>query len=78
MLETLNVMNGSVFKKIYGNVNKGICDISVFRRGVIRVFALLGFYAELLGSYLPKFRDNISVPRSRAKRTDWLFRNFGK
>ena len=51
MLETLIVMNGSVFKKIYGNVNKGICDISVFRRGVVRVFALLGFYAELVGSY---------------------------
>jgi hypothetical protein len=36
--------------------------ISVFRRGINEIFALLGCYAAQIGSYLPTFRDNPSVP----------------
>jgi hypothetical protein len=33
-----------------------LCDVSGFRRGVIEVFALMGFYAVLFGSS-PTFRE---------------------
>jgi len=36
--------------------------ISVFRRGVDEICALLGYYAAYSGNSLPAFRDNLSVP----------------
>jgi len=38
------------------NITK--CEISGFSRGVDETFAVLGCYAELVGSWLPTFRDN--------------------
>jgi hypothetical protein len=40
--------------------------ISGFRRDVENC-ALLGYYAASRGNSLPTFRDNVSVPSSRAK-----------
>jgi len=33
---------------MYGNMN-------------VEIFAVLGYYTEWIGSYLPTFRDNLSV-----------------
>jgi hypothetical protein len=33
----------------------------------VEICAFLGFYAAQIGSLLPMFRDNLSVPSSRAK-----------
>jgi hypothetical protein len=41
--------------------------ISGFRRDVDKIWALLGYYAASCGNCLPTFRDNVSVPYSRAK-----------
>jgi len=41
--------------------------ISGFHRVVNVIFALLGCYAAYNGSYLPTFRDTLSVPSSRFK-----------
>jgi hypothetical protein len=38
-----------------------------FRRDVDEICGLLGYYTALCGNYLPKFRDNVSVPSSRVK-----------
>jgi activator of 2-hydroxyglutaryl-CoA dehydratase len=40
--------------------------ISDFRSGVNHTFVLLGCCAALIGSYLPTFRNNLSVPSSEA------------
>ena len=42
------------------------CVISGFRREVDENCALLGHYAASSGSYVPTFRDNLSVTSSRA------------
>jgi hypothetical protein len=41
--------------------------ISGFRRDVDENCALLGYYAASCGNCLPTFRDNESVPSSKAK-----------
>jgi hypothetical protein len=41
--------------------------ISGFPRHVDEICALLGYYAASRGNCLPTFRDNVSVPSSRAK-----------
>jgi hypothetical protein len=33
----------------------------------VEIYALLGYYAESCGNYLPTFRGNVSVPSSRFK-----------
>jgi hypothetical protein len=43
------------------------CLISGFCRIVNENFALQGCYVSLIGSYLPTFRDNVSVRSSRAE-----------
>ena len=51
------------------------CVISDFRRDVDEICALLGYYAALIGIYVPTFRDNPSAPSSRvkkSKKTDFL------
>ena len=40
--------------------------ISVFRRDVDDICALLGYYKASCGNSLPTFRGNVSVPSSRA------------
>jgi hypothetical protein len=35
----------------------------------VDIFALLGYYAALSGNSVPTFRDNISVPSSRVKKS---------
>ena len=46
--------------------------ISGFRRDVNEICALLEIYAAWDGSFLPTFRDNLSVPSLRAKRSAGL------
>jgi hypothetical protein len=43
--------------------------ISGFRCGVDEICVLLGDYAALSGNYTQTFRDNLSVPSSRVKRS---------
>jgi hypothetical protein len=43
--------------------------ISGFRHNVDEMCALLGYYAALCGSSVPTFRDNLSVPSSRVKKS---------
>jgi hypothetical protein len=42
--------------------------MSFFRRDVVEICVLLGYYAALCGNCIPTFRDNVSVPPSRVKR----------
>jgi len=64
---------------------RNTCVISGFRRDVDEISALLGYYAVYSGNSLPTFRDNLSVPSLRVKKsltledgTDMLSRNVGK
>jgi len=83
-LETLIITNRNIFKIICGKINKYICEVSGFRRAVLDVFTHLGCYTTLFGSYLPKFRDTLSVPSSKGQTmtledgTDRLSRNVRK
>jgi hypothetical protein len=56
--------------------------ISDSRRDADAICALLGYYAASNGNSLPTFRDNVSVPFSRVKKsengTDTLSRNVRK
>ena len=55
--------------------------ISGFRRAVDEIFTLLGYYAGYIGNSLPTFRNNLSVPSSRAALedgTDRLSRNISR
>jgi hypothetical protein len=45
-----------------------LCLISGSRRDVGKICVLPRYYGALSGSYLPTFRDNLSVPSSRVKR----------
>jgi hypothetical protein len=51
---------------------KLLCVISGFRRDVDEICALLGHYSALSGSSVPPFRDNLSVPSSRVKKSDFF------
>jgi hypothetical protein len=42
---------------------------SGFRRDADEICALVGYYAELNGNPLPTFRDKVSVPFSRVKKS---------
>jgi hypothetical protein len=42
---------------------------SGFRRDVDEICALLGYYAAPSGNPSPTFRDNVSVPSSRVKKS---------
>jgi hypothetical protein len=46
-----------------------VCVISSFRRDVDEICALQGYYAVLIGSSVPTFRDNLSHPSSRVKKS---------
>jgi hypothetical protein len=46
-----------------------MCVIAGFRRDVEDICALLGYHAASSGSSVPTFRDNISIPSSRAKKS---------
>jgi hypothetical protein len=59
--------------------------ISGFRRDADEICALLGYYAASNGNPLLTFRDNVSLPSSRVKKsltledgTDMLSRKVGK
>ena len=61
-----------------------LCAVSGFRRDVDEICALLAYYATLSGSYVLTFRNNLSIPSSRIKkskpledRTDRLSQNVG-
>jgi hypothetical protein len=43
--------------------------ISGFRRDVNEICALLGYYAALCGGYVATFRDKLSVPSSKVKKS---------
>jgi hypothetical protein len=65
-----------------------MCVIWGFRRDADEICVLLGYHAALNGNPLPTFRDNVTVPSSRVKKskkgrsledgTDTLPRNVGK
>ena len=40
-----------------------------FKKLIIEICALLGYYAAFSGSYIPTFRDNLSFPSSRDKKS---------
>jgi hypothetical protein len=44
-----------------------ICVLLCFRRGVNKTSTLLGFYVTCVGSLVPTFRHDISVPFSWAQ-----------
>ena len=46
--------------------------ISGFRRGVNQICSRLGFYATYNGSFIPTFRDSLSVPSSRVQQSFFL------
>jgi len=46
--------------------------LSGFHRGVNEICALQGIYAEWIDSVLPMFRNNLSVPSSRVKQSNFL------
>ena len=48
--------------RLQGEKRMHLCVISGFRLGVNEIRALLGFYAAQKVSFIPTFRDNISVP----------------
>jgi hypothetical protein len=52
--------------------NLVLCVISGFRRDVHEICALLGYYIALSGSSVPTFRDNLSVPSLRVKKSQEL------
>jgi hypothetical protein len=52
---------------------KLLCVIPGFRRGVEAIYALLGYYAVLSGSYVATFRDNLWGPIFKSKA---FFLNF--
>ena len=57
--------------RMFRNVgNKLTFLISGFRRDVEEICALLGYYAASCGHCLPTFRDNISVPSSRIRKSN--------
>jgi hypothetical protein len=66
-----------LFKCVYTDiniVNKHItCVISGFRSDVDGICAFLGYYASLSGSSVPTFRDNLSVPSLRFKKSKKIF-----
>ena len=52
----------------YDNISN-VCVNSSFHRDVDEICALLGYYAAQSGNSVPTFRDNISVPSSRVKKS---------
>jgi len=54
------------------------CFISVFRRGVNKIFTFLGCYTALFGSSVPEFLGSVSVPLPLGEGTGRLSRNAGK
>jgi hypothetical protein len=53
------------------------CVVSSFSREVDGIRALLGYYAAYFGNSLLTFRDNLSVPSSKAKKLKKNFKTFG-
>jgi hypothetical protein len=51
--------------KLYLPNNAGCCGV--------QICALLGYYAALSGSSVPTFRDDLSVPSSRVKKSKTSF-----
>jgi hypothetical protein len=51
------------------HISLGTCMISGFRREVDEIWARLGYYAAYGGNYLPTFRDKLSVPSPRVKKS---------
>jgi hypothetical protein len=54
-----------VTHNVKGYLRVVTCDISGFPVGVVKVFALLECYAAWCSSWLPTFRDSLSVRSSR-------------
>jgi hypothetical protein len=51
--------------KFYLGTHCQLCVISGFGREVVENCALLGYYAAIIGNFLPTFRDYVLVPRKR-------------
>jgi hypothetical protein len=52
-----------------GSSNKGLSDFRPPPRPVYEICALLEYHAASSGSSVPTFRDNLSVPSSRVKKS---------
>jgi hypothetical protein len=76
---------------VHSSIYHELHIISGFRRDADEICALLGYNTASSGNPLPTFRDNVSVPSSRVKKskksvyfltledgTDTLSRNVGK
>ena len=51
-------------------ITLGLCEISGFRRGVVEALYFLGCYAAYVGGRLPTFRDSLSAPSLRVKKSE--------
>ena len=60
---------GFRYDQVLYKTGYSVCVISGFRRDVDEICVLLGYYAALSGNSVPTFRDNISVPSSRVKKS---------
>jgi hypothetical protein len=54
--------------KGYDNISKRMCEFKLPRRSY-EICALLGYYAAQSGNSVPTFRDNLSVPPSRVRKS---------
>jgi hypothetical protein len=52
-----------------GSTTSRLDVISGFRRDADEICSLLGYNAASSGNFLPTFRDNVSVPSSRVKKS---------
>jgi hypothetical protein len=53
----------------YSNYFAFSCVICGFRRDIDEICALLGYYTALSGSSVPTFRDKLSVPSLRVRKS---------
>jgi hypothetical protein len=56
-------------RQLTTHTSQNTARISGFRRDVEEIWALLGYYAAPNDNPLPTFRDNVSVPPSRVKKS---------
>jgi hypothetical protein len=57
--------------EMYARKQNCACLISVFYHSVNEICAVLELYAAQNGSFVPTFRDNLSLPYSRVKHSPW-------
>jgi hypothetical protein len=66
---SLLLSHGTIFATTNFSDEHINCVISGFRRDLDGICSLLGCYAALGGGFIPTFRDNLSVPSTRVKKS---------